>query len=150
MGTWAIPAISAAIGAAAAIIGIISSKPEKRIWASVSIVGIVLTLVVGIWQSASLHAQEETTKILRQRAVRQLTVSTGEFLFMLAQITNAASDGWVPVSEETFFSQHTAELFCGHLDLQKESMTLPPEPWWRFVGEATTKFRSTLKEVLEV
>jgi hypothetical protein len=143
MGAWFIPVISAAVS----VIGIIVSKPRKKGWAAGSI---VLLVGVAVWQANLTYSQAKTTGVLQRRAVRQLTVSTGQFLFALAQITNAASDGWVPESEDSFFSAHTAEVFCGHLNINKDALTLPPEPWWRFVGDTTIQFRGSLKEVLEV
>lgn len=119
---WLIPLI----GAVGACVAFFLAKPERT---RLAVVAVVIVVTVGAWE-ASRRFYDLQTKYAAQTAVhRRLIRQTNSFLNFISEMIFRASDGWLPKTEEQFFSQRSAELICRELNISRPAPVMPPQLW---------------------
>ena len=122
------------------------SKPEQKNWAFVCL---CLILLGTSWQAYDQYSHEKTAQVLNERAHIELEAAIGSFLQTLAYLEVAASDGQLPTTMNAFFSDKTADDICNHLNFENKSLSLPPKPWWQYVGEETRRYHKFIRSILD-
>ena len=139
--SWIIPLA----GGVAAAIGLFLSKPERPRWALATL---ILLLVTSGWQAAAEYSAARTTRALQLRAHRELVISTNRLLGLHARMHGESTDGWLPASEDEFFSSRLVESICLNLDLDAPALVTPSQSWGKHSAWVASGVRRTYREVL--
>jgi hypothetical protein len=139
---WVIPVITGV----AAITTLFLSRPERTIVAWIAVVLIVITAG---WQAYTVYQQERTKAEISAHAYKSLAYGTQHFLTVVRDMIFYSTDGWLPSSEEEFFSRKTAEVVCGSLNIDASAPILPERPWRQWIVQSAREYKKTLNEVLQ-
>lgn len=139
--TWLIPVLACA----AAIVALYASHPKHRKLAHVS--AAIMVFMAG-WQSYASYEQWKTQRTVEKYAYSRLESATRNILGLTQQIIFQATDGWLPSTEEEFFSQHTASLFCHYLNIDKPAPVAPDRNWLVWIHQQTKEAQDEFSSVL--
>ena len=59
-----------------------------------------------------------------------------------------SSDGWLPKTEDEFFSLKSADIICNHLNLDKIAPVLPERTWRRLIPQKAAEYKENLSKLL--
>lgn len=138
---WSLPLIAGL----AASLSLFLSKPEKRILAWITV---CLVLLPSGWQAHDTYQREKTDSELKKHLTIKISRQTSSFLVLLRDMIYFSSDGWLPKSEDEFFSLKSADLICNYLNLNNIAPVLPERTWRRWIPQQTSEYKEGLNELL--
>ncbi|MBC2717776.1 MAG: hypothetical protein HF978_20935 [Desulfobacteraceae bacterium] len=133
------------IAGLAASLSLFLSKPEKRILAWITV---CLVLIPSGWQAHDTYQREKTESELRKHLTIKISRQTRGFLVLVRDMIYFSSDGWLPKTEDEFFSFTSADLICNHLNLDKIAPVLPERTWRRWIPKKTAEYKESLNKLL--
>jgi len=129
----------------ASILTLFLSKP-KRTW--LAILTAILILIPGIYNAYELNQKRIAQQQLETHIYSQLSVITAQLLANIRDMVFFASDGWLPDSEDEFFSLRTATIICNHLDLNSKAPVMPERPWRNLIYTQAKEHRTELEQII--
>jgi hypothetical protein len=99
--------VSPLLAAAAGCLGLFLSRPERR-WIAAFTAAVILT--TGAWEASRKYTELKTEQAARERVYRTLIGKTHGFLDFVSEMIFRGSDGWLPKTEDEFFSSHSATI----------------------------------------
>lgn len=139
---WIIPLISA-IGACVAFF---LSKPE-RLW--FTYLAIFCVVFAGGWEASRVHSDLKAKHELQASIERRLIRQTDSLLDFISDMVLYASGGWLPKTEEEFFSSTTARLICSEMDISTPASVVPAQPWGGRIYKVFRDYKETIRTTLD-
>jgi hypothetical protein len=139
---WAIVLIAVS----ASILTLFLSKPKKT-W--LAIVTAILILISGTYNAYDLNQKRKAHQQLEKHIYSQLSTITAQILGIVGDMVFFASDGWLPNSENDFFSLRTATIICNHLDLDSKAPVMPEVTWRNLIYNQAKKNRTELEQIIK-
>jgi hypothetical protein len=139
---WLVPLLAWA----AAVIALYASRPQHRKLAHLSV---FLMACLAAWQAYVSYGQWRTQQLVEKYAYSRLESATRNMLHLTHQIVIQASDGWLPSTDEEFFSEHTASLICRYLNIEKRAPVAPDRSWLVWIHQQTKEAQDEISTVLD-
>jgi hypothetical protein len=108
----------------------------------------LLLLVGTIGATISAWNSSLARLALQEHAYKELETSTRSLVGLVSQIIVYSSDGWLPSSENEFFSSRTALLVCSYLNIDAPAPVLPDRNWLTWIAERTKEAHDQYTSVL--
>jgi hypothetical protein len=138
---WLIPPLTVA----GTVLLRLSSTPERPLLAYFAAGLLIAGSMVG---TASAWRNSLARLALQEHAYKELETSTRSLLSLVSQIIVYSSDGWLPSSEDEFFSSHTVTLVCSHLNIEARAPVLPDRDWLTWIVQQTKEAQDQYISVL--
>jgi hypothetical protein len=131
--------------AAAGALGLFLSKPERKGRAWTAAICILLAAVV---QTRDWYSGHRDERAMRRVAVDMLRRAVNSELELLSEIIIRGSDGWLPHSDDEFFSPRSATIICRQFDASREYSQRGPTSWRAHAADVNARFRHDVEDVL--
>lgn len=79
----------------------------------------------------------------------RLLQKTNNFLSIISQMVEEASDGWLPTTEREFFSRRSVDLICRELNADAPARVEPPQSWFRWFAQNMSEYKQLLIDLLK-
>jgi hypothetical protein len=140
---WLMPLI----GAIGACIAFFFSKP-KRLWL-VFIAVFCLTFAAS-WDASNKYRDLQTKREIRNSVHKKLIKSTDSFLDFLSEMIFCSSGGYLPRTEDEFFSSQIASMICKELNISlPDPLNISEETWRNLIHHVFKRYENVLRSSLD-
>jgi hypothetical protein len=93
------------------------------------------------------RASQKTTEAIQAYVYNSLSAHNHSYLSMLGRMMGEATDGWLPQTQEEFFSRRAVNLICHNLNIDGEAPVIPKRPWYQFLQQQTKDYEDALAKL---